>query len=808
MDQPSQYNPNDPFLQEDAGGGIDFKEILFLFLRRWYWFVLALAVAGAAAWTYLRYAETVYNVQASLFIKDERSSSGFLEEIVSEEFTYGKNTKVANEIQILKSRSLMLRVVDSLDINVGYFLEGRIKTTERYSDRPVELLAAYPPEQAYGQTLRLEILAPQEFLLLIGEQDTLNCRFDVPFAYGDVTYQIGMRPEYANPGDLVQIRIQSPEATAARYAGRLNISSAGNSDVLVLSLNDPAPDKAMDILSTLVHEYNASILEDKGQSGQNTLDFIDERLRFITEELFEVEQQVEGMKRSQDIPLELSESAGRVLDQLSEQDSRLAELRLQQLLLDEVETFFQADSNRYELLPVASEMLQGPLVTLVTQYNEMALERKQLLNAATPDNPAARFQLEQLDQLRDIILLNVATTRRELDKKENLIDQRLSPLRARISSIPRSERELLQVMRQQQIKETLFLFLLQRREETALALSAQVPYSRLIDEPVNTGLVEPKRNRIYSIAWLLGLGLPGGILFLLYMLDDKIYADKDIQERTQTPFLGAIGANKKEQRVVVKLGGRSSIAEMFRFLRTNLHFVTGGADTPVYLVTSTVSGEGKTFITVNLGMSMALSGKRTLLVGLDLRKPKLSRYVLDELAIPGVTNMLVGEADWEDVIHLTPLHENLHLAPSGPVPPNPAELLMLDQLDEFFDYARSAYDCIIIDTSPAGLVTDAFILSRLVDATLFVTRFGETPKNALQLIDTIYREQKLPKPGVILNGVQAKGGYGYGGYGKYGSYGYGGYGGYGYGYYEEDHKRGRWWRRLFGKRKRRKKKED
>ena len=795
MDQHNQYSPStDPFFQEDADGGLDFKEILFLFLRNWYWFVLCVGIAGAGAWTYLRYAETIYNVQASLLYKDNRSSSVFVEELIAQEFTPSNSySAIYNEVYNLKSRDLMLRVVDSLKINVTYFAEGRIKTTEQYKDPPAKLLAAYPVEKAYGKQLRLKILNEQDFLLLTGEQDTLGCRFGIPFSYDDVTYQVGRDSTASGVGGLVQIHIQVPKKTAASYASRLEIQVLNDADILRLSLNDRSPEKAQDILHTLIEVYNASILEDMSLSGQNTLDFIDERLRFITAELFQVEQEVEGFRISQDIPLGLSESAGRVLDQLSEQDSRLSEIELQKILLSEIESFFQADSNRYALLPIASEMLSGSIAGLITPYNEMALEREKLLATASPDNPAARFQVDKLDQLRNIILLNVATTRRELEKKEDLINRRLTPLQARINTIPRSERQLLQIMRQQQIKETLFLLLLQRREETALALSAQVPTSRLIDEAVTTGLVEPKRQQIQTLALLLGFGIPGGILFLIHFLDNKVYSEKDIRQVTQTPFLGAIGTAEKGKQVVVKLGKRSSIAEMFRFLRTNLQFVTTGVKTPVYLTTSTVSGEGKSFVTANLGMSMALSGKKTLLVGLDLRKPKLSRYIMDGAAIPGMTNFLKGDVHWKEIIHHTTLHENLHLVPSGPVPPNPAELLMMNQVSDFFEQAKKEYDCILIDTSPAGLVTDAFIIGKHAEATLFVVHYGETPKDALQLIDKIYREQKLPNPGIILNGAKAKGRYGYGKYGGYGGYGGYGYGGYGYGYYEEDKKRKRGW---------------
>jgi len=441
-------------------------------------------------------------------------------------------------------------------------------------------------------------------------------------------------------------------------------------------------------------------------------------------------------------------------------------------------------------VPIASDdILNNTLSELILQYNTQITELEKLLVTATTDNPVVRQKISQVENLRESILLSVETILQDLDERTDRIENRLAPIVDQIDAVPTNERELLQIMRQQQIKQTLFLYLLEKQEETALTLAAQVSNSRIIDPATVQGLVSPNRKRIYLLSVLLGLAIPAVLVFLFDQLSNKIYTEKDIQSRTNTPFLGVIGKPSGNEQVAIERNSRTPIAEMFRLLRTNLQFVAAGREKHRILVTSCVSGEGKSFITLNLGISHALSGKRTVVVGLDLRKPKLSQYITKGPEPEGITDYLVGNYPIEGLIRPSGLNENLFYVGSGPIPPNPAELLMSQKLGELFEYLHEHFDIILIDTAPVGLVTDALLLKDYADSTLFVVRYGKTVRGALKVIDDIYRNRKLPRPGIILNGVhrKGKGGYGYG----YG-YGYGFRAGFGKGYYTEEKSKKPW----------------
>ena len=765
----------------------DIKEVLFLFIRNWYWFVLGLAIALAAAWIQLRYTITLFRAQGSILIEDGETYK-FSEESIMKELGYADNSTVANELQVLKSRTLMGKVVDSLGINVSYFQEGRVKTTELYKNIPFHLESYYPKEKAYGKTLQITPVDGERFKLVQGENDTLMCYFGQPFTYKNALYNI--EKHYApKPGNSFQIKIEWPKAVARKYATKLGLYKVPSTNVIYISLIDPVPQKAVVIINKLIEVYNQNIIEQKNEAGRKTLDFITERLKFVTQELYAVEREVESFKRQRDVPVDLSTKAIKYLEEAGKQDEVLADIELRRKLLQSIETFFGEDSLKLEQLPVISEeVLSNTLSELFLQYNTQIVELERLLNTATDNNPVVRQKTDQLINLRQSILLSIETMIADLDDRSRRINDRLSPLVQQIDAIPTDERELLQIMRQQQIKQTLFLYLLEKQEETALTLAAQVSNSRIIDPAIIQGPVSPNRKRNYMLAIFLGLAVPGVLIFLIDTLDNKVYTEKDIRSQTIAPFLGAIGRPKYGDQVAIRRNSRSSVAEMFRLLRTNLQFLSTGKKKQNILITSCISGEGKSFITLNLGISYALSGKKTVLVGLDLRKPKLSQYISKTASPLGLSNYLSSDHPVENIIQPSGLDKNLFFISSGPIPPNPAELLMDGKLPSLFEYLNEEFDIILIDTAPVGLVTDALLLNKYVDTTLFVVRFGKTVKASLRVIDDIYRKRKLPKPGIILNGVKrkGKGGYGYG-------YGYGYNYGYDQAYYEEEPKKKRAW---------------
>lgn len=795
--QSTPYNYSDNSPAPSGNKELDVKYFFFLFIRNWYWLALGLMVGYSIAWVKLRYATNIYQVGGSILLEANAKSS-ISEEIISEKLGLEQESNVDDQIQVLKSTTLMRRIVDSLDLNVTYYTVGRVKTSEMYSPNcPLVLKGALPQVLSYGTSLRLRTLNDYDFILIKGENDTLTCHYDIPFVHNQVEYTLGRRGS-SEPGTEFLLRINYPEGTAAEYANKLVIQPVPGSNVLNISLRDPVTEKCIDVFKTLVSEFDLSQIEIKNESGRKTLQFIDERLGFITKELYEVEKDVEGYKRSRDLPVAIESKASEYLSKVSNADEQLMELDLRLAMLDAIEKKLNDPKGRNEALPLSSEILASSGATdLIKSYNELVQERSELVVTAGANNPAVKLRDKKLEELRAPMLENFEVIRRELNDRRAQVNKRLRPIENKIDAIPTYERELLQILRQQQIKEQLFLFLLQKREETALSVAAQVSNTRILNPPVGQGLVSPDRRRTFTLYLFMGFLLPGIVVFLFDYFNNRIYDENDIRRHTTAPFLGGVMQSSSTKTIVVNRSSRSAIAEMFRMLRTNLHYLSKGERKQVILVSSSVSGEGKSFITINLGISISLSGQKTLLLGLDIRRPKLSRYLTGDQAERGVTNYLVGQASLDELIRPLPDHPLVDYLDCGPIPPNPAELLMSEGTRELFAELRKRYQYIIVDTAPIGLVTDALLLSEHIDQTVIVTRFGMSRTPFLRMVQDIYTNKKLPQVGIVLNGLKARAGYGYGyGYGYNSAYGYG----YGYGYgseYFDKEPRRRWsWRRL------------
>lgn len=779
--QPTSFN-DDGSLSSPSGGNkeLDLKYFFFLFLRNWYWLLLGLMVGYGIAWLNLRYATNIYQVGVSILLEDN-AKNNISEEIITEKLGLEQKSNVDDQIQVLKSTTLMRRVVDSLQLNTTYYTVGRVKTSEMFSSLcPVVLLEANPRVLSYGTSIRLRTLNNFDFILMKGENDTLTCHYGTPFVINHIQYLLQRRSS-VGPGSEFLIKINYPEETAADYAGKLVIQPVPSSNVLNLSMRDPVAEKCIDIFKTLISEFDHSQIEIKNESGRKTLQFIDERLGFITKELYTVEKDVEGYKRSRDLPVAIESKASEYLSKVSTADEQIMELDLRMSMLNAIEKQINDLTGRYRALPLSSALLaNNAAAEIIKMYNELLQERSALVVTASVSNPAVKALDKKLEELRAPMLDNFVVIRRELNERRNLLSQRLNPIQKKINSIPTYERELLQILRQQQIKEQLFLFLLQKREETALSVAAQVSNTRTLNPPVSLGLISPDRRRTFTLYLFMGFLIPGIIAFIFDYFNNRVYDESDIRRHTKAPFLGGIMQSSAGKSIVVSRSSRSAIAEMFRMLRTNLQYLAKGETQKVILVSSSVSGEGKSFVTINLGISISLSGQRTLLLGLDIRKPKLSRYLTGVQSEMGVTNYLVGQATLDEIIKPLPDNPMVDYLDCGPIPPNPAELLMGDTTRQLFVELRKRYQYIIVDTAPIGLVTDALLLNQHIDQTIIVTRFGLSRTPFLRMIQDIYSNKKLPQVGVVLNGLKARAGYGYG-YGYSSSYGYG----YGYGYGSE-----------------------
>ena len=759
-------------MQEDE---IDIRPILYRWLRNWYWIILSTLFFAGLGWTYLRYATEIYNVEGSLLIRSDDRSGMTQEDILFAEIGFGTKNNLENELQILKSFPVLSEVIDTLDLNVSYFDKGRIKSTDIYTDSPIKA-TILSEENTYSKktestSLTLLPLNSERFQLLEGEEDTVFANYNTPFSIGDTTLIINWKEHFEAP---IEIVFHDRTEQIKDYLEKLKINIVDDSDVLKVSMEDAVPQRAVDFIQQLIRVYNKSIVQEKKQVAENTLDFIEERLQFITKELYDVEKQAESYRKRNEVPIELSSSANYYLEEISNSDKIIGELKFQQSFVGNLKSYLVNQENAYSFLSSLPEIGESTgFSNSVQQYNDLLANREKLLLAANPANPQVVLIEEQIASLRNSVLVSLGQIEQDLQSRISQLQNKVDPILKRMNEIPRNQRELLQIMRQQQIKESLFLFLLQKREETGLTLASQIADTRIINPPTNLGMVSPNKAAVLAGSGFLGIFFALGLLTLLELFRNTIDSEEEIKQVTNAPILGHIGKSSQKEQIVVRRGQRSTLAEMFRLLRTNLQFMY-----PIkkdkglkVLVTSSSSGEGKTFISINLGASMALSGEDTLLVGFDLRKPKLSKYLGEETSLKGVSNYLAGMTDDPlDLVVNVPGFDHLYYIASGPIPPDPADMIARDRTALLFEKISKRFKYIVIDCPPVGLVTDAFLLGKYADVSLYISRQGITHKGQLKIIDDIYRNKKLPRPSIVLNGV-SKGkryGYGYGyGYGEY-----------------------------------------
>ncbi|MBR6495224.1 MAG: polysaccharide biosynthesis tyrosine autokinase, partial [Prevotella sp.] len=594
----------------------------------------------------------------------------------------------------------------------------------------------------------------------------------------------------ADPGSTFKVQILSPKMASYGFAGRLGVSpSAKSNSIAQMVMTDPMPQRAADYLRQLVVCYNRQANEDKNEIAVNTEAFINSRLEKINAELGATEGELQAYKQSHGIvTLGMSGSAG--FGGKEEYSKELHEANTQVALINSMNEAMIENTGSYKTLPT-NIVNDAGASQMIAKYNELALERNRLLRSASETSPAVAPITAQMDELQNSIQASLDQTRKNYEIRRNSIAQQYNKYAAMAGATPEQERMLTQIGRQQDVKSGLYLMLLQKREENSISLAATVDKGKLIDTPVAGGQISPKRSMIFLTALMAGLAIPFLILVLLTFFRDKIEGHDDVVAITKLPILADVAVAsdtaKTKADIVVHENKNNQMEEVFRSMRTNLQFILKENE-KVILFTSSTSGEGKTFNAANLAVSFALLGKKVILLGLDIRKPRLSElFELDDHK-HGITNLLVhDEPTWEmiqDQILPSGVNNNLDLLMAGPIPPNPTELLARASLENIINQIKEHYDYILIDSAPVGLVTDTLQIGRVADATVYVCRADYTPKEALAQVNSLSAEKKLPKMTIVLNGIdmsKKKYGYyyGYGRYGKYGRYGrYGRYGKY------------------------------
>lgn len=750
---------------------IDIKRWLSRLLSYWWLFLLSLAIAVGAGYLYLRYATYEYSARAILLIKNTGKSGLLSEEsiLLGGSFSGGRKSLV-NEIEILQSTPLMEKVVEDLGLATAIFREGKVKETEFYKNAPFKITRLDSLDR--GAFFFIETADAKSFFLKFDpDEEGKRYYYGVPF-YADIGhFQIDVLPElFTGPG-LFRVAARSVTSAAESYVSQLFIERIGDitqSSVLELSLIDPIPERAADILTSLINNYNIEEIKDENKVLRNTLDFIDKRVDMLTQELSLIEGDIERFKSNNDIVTEsAATSLNFALGEMRSAIREINELEVQKSLLTSLEDLLKSGEDRFELLPANLNSESQSLTGAIREYNNLVLERNRLAKTASAENPVMTQMEELLGATKLLILETIQNIKKDLDIPIRQLEANIDELEGSMQGVPSIEKNLLERTRMQKVKETLFLFLLQKQEETALSEAVATANTRII-EPAKSSKspVTPKKRLVYIGCFLIGLVTPLSLISLATIFDTRISSEEAVKGLTSIPIVGRISQHsKKAGAVVVKYGDRSPINEMFRQLRTNLSYTALKEKQKTVAITSFVSGEGKSFIIINLAMTLALSKKKVVVIELDLRKPKFTKYLGLDQTNKGVTNHLIGEATLEEVIIQHPEQNNLHIIKSGPIPPNPYELIVSEQMTTFLNQLKAEYDYILIDSPPIGLVSDALLLREQINTLLLVVRHRYTKKFMVQEVQRLYQNGELPNANIVLNGIKhSRASYRYGGY--------------------------------------------
>lgn len=778
--------------EEEHDKSVDFREILFNYLVHWKWFVASVLVAMGIAFFILARKNDVYTVTTSVLMKNDKS--GATPDMLMMESLGMASVKnnLENEVEIMRSKNVMLQVVMDLKLYTNYIMEKGMRKIDLYKDTPIELSIDSSTVRNLVSPIILEAL-PQsngdyQLTISYGHADKSMILTNKPLLVniGDVSFTLSRNFSVSAPKDDIIITVSNPR-NMANYLSKAIVADAlsKGSTILTLSLNTFNIPKAKDVLNRVVFYYNELSMAEKNRVALNTEKFIDERIVAISKELGSVEKQAENFRKTHKLT-DVKNEGEKFTTELSETEKKLFDLETQLNLVDYVDQFVSNKQYIYTSIPSLGITDPG-FSDLINRYNQMLLVRERLLRSSSENSPLITELNHDIADLRKGVLSGIISARKGLNIEKKDLQSKNKELNNMVASVPEVERELTEIMRQQSIKDKLYVFLLEKREENSLNKTLTVPVASIVDTPdVTGGPVEPNKPKTLLIAFVFGLAIPALIIFLRDMFNVKFKDRIDVERLTSVPVLGEIAKSDTDDHFVVKSKSTTPIVELFRLVRNSLQFMLSEPDKKVINVTSTVTQEGKTFFSMNLALSFALTNKKVILVGLDIRRPQLKKY-FSITTNKGITSFLSGqETDLDGLIVPSGMSEYLDLLPAGPVPPNPNELLTNSRLDQVFEMLRKKYDYIIVDTAPVGMVSDTFLLNRLADVNLYITRANYSSKKYLALLNSYVADKRLTSTYLIVNAVDMrtqsysyrKYGYGYGyGYGsKYShssAYGYG-----------------------------------
>ncbi len=748
---------------------INLRDLLFKYLIHWKWFLVSLLLFVIGAKLYLRYSIPEYKTQSTLLIK--REDSGAMSELAAFQdlsMFSSSGRDLDDEIEVLKSRTLIEKTIKEGNFNISYILEGRIKSSESYDDDiPIDVDFIQKAKDFYtiDTTLFFKKINYNSFQLY-SQKDSLvgNYKYGEPINSKKLGVFIINKNNLKSSGFNVHLKLESLTHTADKFKRKLTVSTlTKQTNVLELSMVDPVAKKSEDFINKLVGIYNRDAIVDKNLISENTAKFIEERLAIISKELDGVEKDVENYKDKNKIT-DLPTEASLYLENSSESQKNGLLINTQLKVVDLMLDFMTTNTNS-DIIPANIVPEDNNSAALIAEYNNLVIERNKVLKSATTENPTVIRLTDKIASIKSSIFESLSKLKSSLNIKNKAITNQTNTINGRISEIPRQEREFRGIFRQQQVKEELYLYLFKKREETAITLAVTAPISKVIDAAYSSdNPISPKHNLIYLVALILGLLVPFSIIYLIDLFDNKVKNRHDLENHLTLPFIGDI-PHSEDNNQIIQSSSRTSSAEAIRIVRTNLEFILSnnefGNKAKTIFLTSTLPKEGKTFVTVNLAATIAISGKKVLLIGLDIRNPRLDEYL--NLPNRGVTNFLsTKDASIENFIINQKGYEHFDILPAGVIPPNPAELLMHKKLDSMFEELKSKYDYIIVDTAPVSLVTDTLLISKNADAFIYVVRANYLEKSYLKIPESLYKDNKLPNMCVLLNDTDTRSGYGYG----------------------------------------------
>lgn len=819
---------NDQQIQEtnEEQSSFNFQTIYTAFVLNWKWFLLSIFICLGIGFLYLRYATPVYNTTAKLLIKDDKNdnggSGGALQalESMSNLGFISSNYGTENEQEILTSTTIAEQAIRDLKLYANYYIKGSVKKELVYKEQPINVEMDAPHLEKLDAPLELKITRDNDSYKITGtyyiaENEVsftgpYDIEKDISSLPAVIRTQVGTLTLTKNgnrtleDGETEFVDMLSPRLTSHLYIKKLSVEQTSKtSSVFSLQINDENISRSIDYLNQMVTCYNRQANEDKNEIAVRTEEFINDRLAKIDAELSSTDGALESYKKRNKL-MELQLDAMTTSENTSTYEQKLNEANTQISLIGSLINFANRPGNRHQVLPSNIGLQDEASTSLINEYNKIALERNRLLRTASENSPVVIELTSQLDNMQASIHQALEQARKGLIIQRDAIRRQLGRYDTQVTKAPEQERILTQIGRQQEVRSGLYLMLLQKREENSISLAATADKSKLIEKPQFNKKISPKGSIVMLIALIMGIAIPSGLLYVINFFRYRIEGHEDVASLTKLPIIADIvvasDTAKTRADIVVHENQNNQMEEIFRSMRTNIQFMLKPGQN-VILFTSSTSGEGKTFTAANLAVSFALLGKKVILIGLDIRKPRLAELFRINNYTSGITNLLVMDnPQWGDIekqIVPSEINGKLDLLMAGPIPPNPAELVSRPALEQVITQIKQHYDYVLIDTAPVGLVTDTLQIGKLADISIYMCRADYTPKASFNMINSLAEENKLANMCIAINGIdlsEKKYGYyyGYGKYGKYGRYGHYGkgssYGHYGsYGDYANSH---------------------